>query len=100
MTIDEVIQEYREEAEGEKKLQKRLIASNWSLMLKKDEQIADWLEELKILRQRKIEDFIKEFDEKTDYAVIDMSERGEYDQQIYSLEDVAKEMGFTKEGCK
>lgn len=35
MTIDEVIQEYREEAEGEKKLQKRLIASNWSLMLKK-----------------------------------------------------------------
>lgn len=55
---------------------------------------------MKILRQRKIEDFIKEFDEKTDYAVIDMSERGEYDQQIYSLEDVAKEMGFTKEECK
>lgn len=91
MTIDEVIRECREEAEKHRKIK---------TSAEKNEQIADWLEELKLLRQRKIEDFIKEFDEKTDYAVIDMSERGEYDQQIYSLEDVVKEMGFAKEECK
>lgn len=99
MAIDEVIRECREEAEKHRKIKTSNVYEHL-FHAEKNEQIADWLEELKLLRQRKIEDFIKEFDEKTDYAVIDMSERGEYDQQIYSLEDAAEEMGFTKEGCK
>ena len=53
MTIDEVIQEYREEAEGERKAAKALDRIELESYAKKNEQIAEWLEELKALRQNK-----------------------------------------------
>lgn len=93
MTIDEVIQECREEAEKHRKIKTSNVEEHL-FYAKKNEQIANWLEELKLLRQRKIEDFIKEFDEKTEYVVVSMSEHGEYDQQIYYLDDIATEIGF------
>ena len=88
MTIDEIIQECREEAERHRKIKTSNVYEHL-FHAEKNEQIADWLEELKLLRQRKIEDFIKKFDGRTDYVVINMSEHGKRNQQIYSLEDAA-----------
>lgn len=53
MTIDEVIQEYKEEAEEQRKVAKSLKAEEYLFYAKKNEQIVEWLEELKALRQNK-----------------------------------------------
>ena len=53
MTIDEVIQEYKEEADEQRKVAKSLNAEELCFYAEKNEQIAEWLEELKALRQNK-----------------------------------------------
>lgn len=53
MTIDEVIQEYKEEAEEQRKVAKSLKAEEYLFYAEKNEQIVEWLEELKALRQNK-----------------------------------------------
>mgnify|MGYP002557420481 FL=1 len=53
MTIDEVIQEYKEEAEEQRKVAKSLKAEEYLFYAQKNEQIVEWLEELKALRQNK-----------------------------------------------
>lgn len=53
MTIDEVIQEYKEEAEEQRKVAKSLKAEEYLFYAEKNEQIAEWLEELKALRENK-----------------------------------------------
>ena len=53
MTIDEVIQEYKEEAEEQRKVAKSLNAEEHLFYAEKNKQIAEWLEELKALRQNK-----------------------------------------------
>lgn len=53
MTIDEVIQEYKEEAEEQRKVAKSLNAKEHLFYAEKNKQIAEWLEELKALRQNK-----------------------------------------------
>lgn len=53
MTIDEVIQEYKEEAEEQRKVAKSLKAEEYLFYAEKNEQIVEWLEKLKALRQNK-----------------------------------------------
>lgn len=53
MTIDEVIQEYREEAERQRKAAKSLNCIELYFYAEKNEQIAKWLEELKAFRENK-----------------------------------------------
>lgn len=53
MTIDEVIQEYKDEAEGQRRAAKSLNCIELDFYAEKNEQIAEWLEELKELRSYK-----------------------------------------------
>lgn len=53
MTIDEVIKEYREEAEGQRRAAKSLNCIELDFYAEKNEQIAEWLEELKAFRENK-----------------------------------------------
>ncbi len=51
--LDEVIQEYKDEAEEQRRVAKSLNCIELDFYAEKNEQIAEWLEELKALRQNK-----------------------------------------------
>lgn len=51
--LDEVIQEYKDEAEEQRRVAKSLNCIELDFYAEKNEQIAEWLEELKAFRENK-----------------------------------------------
>lgn len=79
MKFDDIIENYENKAKQSSKSIDRMEKYN----AEEYQQIADWIKELKAFRE-----FIKYFDEKSDFDIIHNDEYGEYQPSRYSLKGI------------